>query len=103
MRVIALPGENGGDRQDHDGLASNHVFTIAQTPGGALWFGTDHGVSRFDGQSWTTLTTADGLASNSVVDIVVAPDGSLWFGTSGGASHFDGTLEILHYPGWVSQ
>jgi len=49
------------------------------------------GVSRFDGQTWTTYTTDDGLADNSVESIAVASDGVLWFGTEkGGVSCFDG-------------
>ncbi|MEA3511760.1 MAG: hypothetical protein U9R51_10025, partial [Actinomycetota bacterium] len=35
------------------------------------------GVASFDGETWTTYTTADGLASNEG-EIVVAPDGTVW-------------------------
>ena len=73
-----------------DGLAGNFVRSIAVASDGALWFGTEGGVSRFDGQTWTTYTAADGLADNNVTSIVVAPDGALWFGTEGAVSRFDG-------------
>ena len=33
---------------------------------GALWFATSGGVSRYDGTTWRSFTTADGLARNSV-------------------------------------
>ena len=55
---------------------------------GALWFGTEGGVSRFDGESWTTYTTEDGLASNDVWSIAMTPDGALWFGARGGISRY---------------
>jgi len=55
-----------------------------------LWFGTADGVSRFDGQTWTTYTEEDGLADNSVYAIAVDADGTLWFGTADGVSRFDG-------------
>ncbi len=55
---------------------------------GALWFGTWEGISRFDGEAWTTFTTNDGLVSNGVQSIAVAPDGALWFGTFGGVSRY---------------
>ena len=68
-------------------------ITIA--PDGALWFGTSnwllaegHGLSRFDGKSWTSYTSANGLANNEVQSIAVAPDGALWFGTMGGVSRY---------------
>jgi sugar lactone lactonase YvrE len=72
------------------GLASNTVSAIAVDGEGALWFGTSGGVSRFDGDNWTTYTVEDGLADNSVGGIVADREGLLWFGTSGGVSRFDG-------------
>jgi ligand-binding sensor domain-containing protein len=67
------------------------VDSIAVAPDDTLWvsalFG---GVSRFDGETWITLTKADGLVDDRVTDIAVAPDGVVWFGTEGGMSRFDG-------------
>jgi len=48
------------------------------------------GVSRLDGETWTTCTAADGLASNFVHAVVVAPDGTVWIGTNQGISRFTG-------------
>ena len=45
---------------------------------------TCRGLSRFDGETWTTYTIKDGLAHDDVWSIAVAPDGGLWFGTEGG-------------------
>jgi len=75
-----------------DGLASNTVFAIAEDSQGNLWFGTDAGVSRFDGTDWTTYTTSDGLVENHVLAVATDYKGNLWFGTLGeGVSKFDGT------------
>lgn len=71
-----------------DGLASQTVNAIVADRSGALWFGTNNGISRFDGTTWNTYTTADGLASNSIIDGALDTDGSLWFLTALGASHF---------------
>jgi ligand-binding sensor domain-containing protein len=35
----------------NDGLPSPEVYTVIQDSKGYLWFGTDNGVSRFDGYS----------------------------------------------------
>jgi ligand-binding sensor domain-containing protein len=75
-----------------NGLGNNIVQAVAVSPDGTLWFGTQGGVSSFDGQSWTTYTEADGLADNWVNAIAVASDGTLWFGTQGGVSSFDGEI-----------
>ena len=60
-----------------DGLASNHVFCLAQDKEGSLWFGTDLGLSRYDGRSWRTYTTEDGLASDKIVAIAADKEG-IW-------------------------
>ncbi len=65
------------------GPAGPGVEAIVVGPDGALWFGTDVGVSRFDGATSTNYTTRDGLAYDRVVSIAVAADGAMWFGTYG--------------------
>ena len=49
-----------------DGLPSG-ARSILQDREGNLWFGTDAGVSRYDGQTFTTFSKADGLASDEVL------------------------------------
>lgn len=77
-----------------DGLGDNDVTSLLEDNEGALWFGTHAGgVSRWDGQSFSTLTTRDGLPSNWVDSILQASDGSFWFGTwGGGVAHYDGLV-----------
>ena len=66
-------------------------MTIHRTPDGVMWFGTGlGGISRYDEQTFTTLTTDDGLLSNYVQDSLCEPDGTLWLGTGGGVSRYDG-------------
>jgi ligand-binding sensor domain-containing protein len=67
-----------------DGLAHNWVNTFHCTPDGMMWFGTNGGVSRFDGKTFVNLSAQDGLAYNWVFAIHHSQDGVLWFGTSGG-------------------
>jgi ligand-binding sensor domain-containing protein len=82
-----------------NGLAGNFVTSLAQTPDGALWFGTrGSGLSRYDGISWRTYTLLDGLPGENIKSLAVAPDGSLWvniaadelLGTPAGLVLFDG-------------
>ncbi|UCB56299.1 MAG: hypothetical protein JSW45_03785 [Thiotrichales bacterium] len=69
-----------------DGLAGNIVYSIAQEPGGIIWFGTDNGLSRYDGQSWTNYDTHTGLLDNNVYAIIPSASGDLWVGTKNGVS-----------------
>lgn len=64
-----------------DGLAGNIVYSIAQEADGTLWFGTNRGVSRFDGTGWTTIS--HGLLGQHVYAIALGADGSVWAGTKG--------------------
>ena len=104
-----------------DGLVNNSVSSIVEDRQGNLWFGTEKpgasrhdgqttrqrhvllgkatrlGVSRYDGQTFTTFTTEDGLAYDDVSSIVEDRQGNLWFGTGwwpapdvGGVSRYDG-------------
>jgi len=63
----------------------------------AHFVGVGKGVSKSDGKSRTTFTTADGLASNNVTAICEDDEGNMWFGTDDrtgtdgmGVSRFDG-------------
>lgn len=73
-----------------DGLASNNINAIAIDKEGNKWFGTDAGISKFDGTTWTNYTTSDGLPGNRVRAIAIDKEGIKWFGTIGGISRFDG-------------
>lgn len=75
-----------------DGLIDNNVLAIAIDKQGYKWFGTSHGVSKFDGVKWTNYTTTNsGLINNFVNSIAIDLNNNIWFGTPGrGVSKFDG-------------
>lgn len=72
------------------GLPQNSVQAIAQTNDGYLWFGTQEGLTRFDGAHFVTYTrhNASGLASSNILTLAASRDGSLWVGTDSGLSHY---------------
>ncbi|UCH93315.1 MAG: hypothetical protein JSV88_23975, partial [Candidatus Aminicenantes bacterium] len=41
--------------KNKDGLASNTIHSIAQTPDGYMWFATSKGLARFDGVKFSTI------------------------------------------------
>ena len=56
---------------------------------GNYWVGTaGNGVLRFDGQTWSSLTSADGLIDDDVVAIAQDGKGDLWFGTPEGLTRY---------------
>jgi signal transduction histidine kinase/streptogramin lyase len=75
-------------RAAYGGLASDGVNHVMRDSQGVLWFGTDDGVSRFDGTNWITLTRRHGLPHNVVHQIAEAPTGEIWFSTEGGLARY---------------
>ena len=67
-----------------NGLPSDSVRAIAQTPDGVMWFGTDNGLSRFDGRLIQNFTLGES-GSNRVLALKAASTGQLWIGTEKGA------------------
>ena len=61
-----------------DGLANVNVAEIYQDRDGHLWFGTEKGVSRYDGQTWSTLPLSNGFVRAIFQDT----DNIFWFVTS---------------------
>src|SRR6185369_18079781 len=63
-----------------NGLPSDSVKAIAQTPDGIMWFGTDNGLARFDGRRVQNFALGDGDA-NRVLVMRTDVDGNIWIGT----------------------
>lgn len=86
--------------RDTTGLPVDSVGSLAQTPDGYLWAGTEHGLVRFDGVRFTVFNTANTpvMKTNEIFSLFVSREGTLWIGTrGGGALMYDGT-RFLRVP-----
>ncbi len=68
----------------NDGLSDPVVFRIYSDHEGFLWFSTDNGLDRFDGNSTQNFNTQTGLGRNTVLPIAQDQTGTIWVGTYGG-------------------
>lgn len=71
-----------------DGLISNNIYCSLSDKKGFLWFGTDRGVSKFDGARFENYTIDDGLTDNEVLKLFEDSDGRIWFLTYNGVPCF---------------
>lgn len=70
-----------------DGLPSDTVGAIIQTPDGYLWIGTPNGLVRFDGVTFKVFSTKThpGIIDNAVHTLFVNKEGVLRIGTEKGS------------------
>ncbi|MBN1999045.1 T9SS type A sorting domain-containing protein [candidate division KSB1 bacterium] len=86
----------------NSGLASNRVRSICVDGNNVVWFGTDKGLSGFNGTDWTNIVyEADKqqtLADNSINDISYELTGygpELWIATDNGVSVMGCALDAI--------
>ena len=67
-------------------LSSQKVTAIAETTDGYIWFGTPHGLNRYNGLSYTVFYQGDTLALSNDRIWSLCPDSGnrLWVGTESG-------------------
>lgn len=99
----AMKRYNGFEYQDTTNLAysievnepfTNAVKAILEDHSGNLWFGTEHGLARYNpkdvnGETYRNFTIADGLTSNAINSLFEDKSGRIWIGTNNGVNYFD--------------
>lgn len=78
----------------------NSVHAIAEDHRGNIWFGTDQGAIRYDGQRFRSYTQIHGLSSIEVgrKSVFVDHTGKLWVGTREGVFQYDPAADSLGAP-----
>ncbi len=61
-----------------NGFPSSESYAILQDQQGYMWFATDHGIARYDGEEFKIYTTADGLVDNTIVRMAEDSKGRIW-------------------------
>jgi signal transduction histidine kinase/ligand-binding sensor domain-containing protein len=87
-----------------DGFTKGAISSIAQTPDGYLWLGTEFGLLRFDGVRAVPWQPPPGkhLPSSRIFSLLAARDGTLWIGTSKGLASWKGG-KLTQYPALAGQ
>ncbi|MDL2265932.1 response regulator [Parabacteroides sp. OttesenSCG-928-G21] len=85
-----------------DGLSHNTVYSSLQDRKGFLWFGTDDGLNRFDGYTFTiyrhdpAAPAGQTLPGNYISYLFEDSEGRIWISTNRGACYFDYATDSFH-------
>jgi ligand-binding sensor domain-containing protein/anti-sigma regulatory factor (Ser/Thr protein kinase) len=63
----------------YNGLPIDNVYAAAQDDKGYMWFGTDFGITKFDGYRFQNYNRNNGIATKAITDIVYAGGDSCIF------------------------
>jgi len=76
-----------------DGLSQNAVTCIYKDSYGYMWFGTNHGLNKYDGYNFQVFkpdyVDTTSISSLVIVEILEDENNTLWVATTGGINKFD--------------
>ena len=74
------------------GIEANLFYSIQSGPDGAIWFGTDEGLFRYEPDTFRNYAAADGLPGEAAVDALHATTNEFLWAVSGSNAfvRFDG-------------
>ena len=79
------------------GLSSSKITCITKDDKGFIWIGTDDGLNKYDGHSFTVYKTIEGdstsLFSNHILSLYSDSRQCLWVGTSSGLQYYDSSTD----------
>ncbi|MCZ6633824.1 MAG: ATP-binding protein [bacterium] len=92
--VVRYDGHAWNRYTSADGLGHDAVHSIFQSRDGIVWFGTDAGLTRFDGEVWHTYDWEQIQTTFDVIHCIVeAADGALWMEAA--TRHEDLVLRLM--------
>lgn len=76
---------------NHTSIPSDVVYGMNQDANGYYWFGTNNGLSRFDGKAYRNFYESDGLANTFIYSLLKDSVGRFWMSTNKGITAFNPT------------
>jgi hypothetical protein len=70
------------------GLPGARLTSLALSPGGEVWIGSDRGATRFDGSAWQVLHPSEGGLPSAPVYAIAPGSAEVWFGSAVGLHRY---------------
>lgn len=89
--VLTINAQNIYSFKSGNILPGTKVSSIVIDTSGNKWFGTDNGITSFNGTNWHVFTTDSGLASNNIYDLAFEMSSygpEIWAATDSGVTVF---------------
>jgi ligand-binding sensor domain-containing protein len=86
-----------------NGLPSNQINCMAEDNSGNIWIGTDKGLAKYDGSSFTLYSRKTGLPSDSIYSLFLSRTSEMYVGTQNGFGRFTSSgayATIYKYRNW---
>ncbi len=80
-----------------EGLPSSEVYCILEDSKGFMWFGTDGGISKYNGYEFENYTVKDGLLENTIFHLFEDPKGRVWYSSFSNGLGFIENGQFLPY------
>ena len=85
-----------------NGLIDSNVTAVEIDHDGNVWFGSQTGLSRYDGTQWSHYTDSNGLVDNNVLSLSIGPNGEVIVGSGDGLSIYDGSSWSLFEHNYIT-
>ncbi len=83
---------------EEEGLPGNDEYDVLVADDGLLWFATDNGVCRYNGNEFINFNVTNGLPTNSTLKLYKDASGRIWFLAYNGMLSYYDRGEFVIYP-----
>ncbi len=96
-----------GHLKVRDGLSQSWVKSMCQDQYGFMWFGTNEGLNKYDGYTFTVYKNnpedEHSISNNAIESIYEDKNGNLWVGTENGLNLYDRENDRFIYNNTLSK